>query len=110
MKTTTVHQWDGILLSLFQMDAGDKIERHSHPFQHTTGVARGSTRVTLFDTPIEDAVFLMVPGYKDFAFPPNVEHEIEALEDGTIVVNLSHVADQGEPGKPGEDGGIAYDS
>ena len=107
MKKITVHEWDGMLLSLFQMDAGDKIDRHSHPFVHTTGVARGSTRVTLF--PAEsvdraDRIMLMMPGMKDFPFPANVEHEIEALEDGTIIVNLSH--SQTPPGEPAQDGGL----
>jgi hypothetical protein len=106
MKKITVHEWDGMLLSLFQMDAGDKIERHSHPFQHTTGVARGSTKVTLFDD-TSDGIsesWAMYPGEPDFPFPANVEHEIEALQDGTIIVNLSH--SQTPAGEPARDGGL----
>jgi quercetin dioxygenase-like cupin family protein len=102
MKKITVHEWDGMLLSLFQMDAGDKIEQHSHPFQHTTGVARGSTRVTLFgDVQVST---IMHPGDRDFPFPANLEHEIEAMEDDTIIVNLSH--SQTPAGEPARNGGL----
>lgn len=103
-KKITVHEWDGMLLSLFQMDAGDKIDRHSHPFVHTTGVARGLTKVTLFPADCDAHFIIMMPGMKDFPFPANVEHEIQALEDGTIIVNLSH--SQGTPGKEAERGGL----
>jgi quercetin dioxygenase-like cupin family protein len=105
MKKITVHEWDGMLLSLFQLDAGDKIERHSHPFQHTTGVARGKTRVTVWYSKlgwVEE--YVMKPGDKDFPFPANEEHEIEAMEDDTIIVNLSH--SQTPAGEPAQDGGI----
>jgi quercetin dioxygenase-like cupin family protein len=105
MKTITVHEWDGMLLSLFQMDAGDKIDRHSHPFVHTTGVGRGRTRVTLFgDRGYLHSSWEMKPGDSDFAFPQLVEHEIEALEDGTIIVNLSHT--QTPEGEPARNGGL----
>jgi quercetin dioxygenase-like cupin family protein len=106
MKKITVHEWDGMLLSLFQMDAGDKIERHSHPFQHTTGVARGRTKVTIFHLE-DDEYYWMQPGTPEFAFPVNVEHEIEALLDDTIIVNLSH--SQTPAGVPAQDGGVLFE-
>jgi len=108
MKTVTIHEWNGMRVDLWRMDAGDKIDRHKHPFSHTTGVARGKTRVTVFysDDPIKIEEFSMLPGDVDFAFPPNVEHEIEALEDGTIIVNMQF---PGLPGQKGNDGGIATD-
>jgi quercetin dioxygenase-like cupin family protein len=114
MKTVTVHQWQGMRADVYRLEAGDKIARHSHPFSHTTGVAHGSTKVTLFE-PVAGEGFsgtvkssrVMEVGDSDFAFPANVEHEIEALEDGTTVVNLSHSSTP--PGEPGKDGGITFD-
>lgn len=107
MKTVTVHEWNGMRVDLWRMDAGDKIERHSHPFQHTTGVARGRSMVTVWYSTLGwIETYEMKPGDKDFAFPPNVEHEIEVLEDGTIIVNMTY---PGLPGQKGNDGGIATD-
>ena len=107
-KIVTVHEWNGIRVDLWQMDAGDKIERHSHPFVHTTGVVRGSSKVTIFRGKASD-VILMYPGIRDFAFPPDFDHEIEALEDGTIIVNMQCPGLPGLPGQKGNDGGIATD-
>jgi quercetin dioxygenase-like cupin family protein len=109
MKTVTVHQWDGMRADVWRLDTGDKIERHSHPFVHATSVALGSTRVTQYgDHGFMSVEAIMRPGEPDFAFPANVGHKIEALEDGTIVVNLSHGSTP--PGEPGKDGGITFDS
>ena len=116
MKTVTVHEWNGMRVDVWRMNAGDKIERHSHPFVHSTGVARGSTKVTIWWPRWEDTVFpdvfIMQPGDKDLPFRPNMEHEIEALEDGTIIVNMQFPGLPGLPGLPGQkgnDGGIATD-
>jgi hypothetical protein len=105
MKKITVHQWDGMLLSLFQMDAGDKIERHNHKKQgitHTTGVAKGMSEVEIWSDPPQK--FIMKPHDKDFVFDMETDHEITALEDGTIIVNLSH--SQTPTGEPAQDGGL----
>ncbi len=109
----TVHQWDGFVLSLYQMKTGERIARHKHPFVHTTGVSRGSTKITLFgelENGFVDSSFVMIPGDKDFAFPSNVEHEIEALEDDTIIANIHRLPSSGSHGNNGglmmEDGTV----
>ncbi len=108
MKTVTVHEWNGMRVDLWRMDAGDKIERHSHPFVHTTGVAYGRTQVTIWrpNWEFDPDIFTMCPGDKDNAFEANIPHEIEALENGTIIVNMQF---PGMTGKKGNDGGIASD-
>ena len=117
MKSVTVHHWSGIRADVWKLDTGDKIERHKHIFMHSTGVARGRTRVTLFgDHGYLHSSWEMNPGDQDSVFDPNIEHEIEAIEDGTIVVNLSHVTKPplGESGKPGglllDTGEVIHDS
>ncbi|SRR6266436_4634130 len=110
----TVHQWDGFVLSLYQLKAGEKIARHKHPFVHTTGVARGSTKVELFGGLLTvnylGYAFTMRPGDNDFPFPPDVEHEITALEDDTIVANIHRLPNSGTAGMDGgllmEDGAV----
>ena len=105
MKTVTVHEWNGMRVDVWRMDKGDKLEQHSHPFVHTTGVARGETKVRVWYDYGKDIMF-MKPGDGDFEFTPNIEHEIEALVDDTIIVNIQY---PGLPGKQGNDGGIATD-
>jgi len=105
MKTVTVHEWNGMRVDVWQMDSGDKIERHSHPFQHTTGVVCGKSMVTIFGDGASSS-WIMRPGDKDYAFISDLEHEIEALQNGTIVINMQY---PGLSGKKGNDGGIATD-
>jgi quercetin dioxygenase-like cupin family protein len=107
-RKTTVHEYDGFLLSLFQMNAGDKIGRHQHSHVHTTGVARGRSQVSIFHSDDHTEVFEMLPGYRDVPFPADVEHEIIAMEDDTIVVNLSSLAHHPSKG-PSQPGGIAME-
>jgi quercetin dioxygenase-like cupin family protein len=100
---STPHEWNGVVVSVFQMDAGEKIARHKHAHQHTHGVARGRTEVEIYDE--GGMVFEMVPGLRDFPFPAEVEHEIRALEDGTIVINIAFIENAPAAFAPG--GGIA---
>ena len=112
MKYVTVHHWDGIRADVWKLDRGDKIERHRHAFMHSTGVMQGRTKVTLFDLPGHDTFSVsweMAPHDQDYAFTPELEHEIEAIEDGTIVVNLSH-ANKPPLGESGKAGGLLMDS
>jgi len=122
MKSVTIHHWNGIRADVWKLDRGDKIERHKHAFMHSTGVVQGRTKVTLFNLPEQDTIpevslsWEMVPHDQDYAFTPEIEHEIEAIEDGTIVVNLSNAIKSplGEPGKPGglmmDTGEVIHDS
>ena len=110
MKKVTVHEWNGMRIDLWRMDAGDTIPRHSHPHVHTTEVAEGKTEVEIFRDEGGET-FTMNPGDPNFAFQAGVEHEIRAIEDGTIVVNLAHSVERirSSPGQKGDDGGIAFD-
>jgi quercetin dioxygenase-like cupin family protein len=96
--TITVHQFESIQLSLFQLNKGDKIDRHKHDFVHTTSVAAGRTEVEIWG--VAHQVFEMRVGDRDHPFPPGQEHEIRALEDGTIVVNL-RLFEKVPDGQPG---------
>ena len=113
MATSTAHQFNDIVVSIFQLDAGEKIARHKHSHVHTTGVARGKTEVEIYrpkgaamGKPIfESEILYFEPGVRDMPFPPDVEHEIRALVSGTIVVNISMV--QNPPAPFAVAGGIA---
>jgi quercetin dioxygenase-like cupin family protein len=116
MKSVTVHHSLSIRADIWRLDRGDKIERHRHAFMHSTGVFQGRTKVTLFRPSVlgetvagGDESWEMTPGDRDFAFPPQIEHEIEAIEDGTIVVNMSHAIVR-EPPPPSKPGGLMLET
>lgn len=105
-RKITVHQFEDVVLSLFQMSAGAVIPRHNHAHTghtHSTGVARGSTEIEIWSDPPQ--IFTMHVGDKDFVFDMTTDHEIRALEDDTIVVNLTKTPKPLERA-PGADGGI----
>jgi len=109
-RSVSVHHWGGIQADVWTLDSGEKIARHKHEFMHSTGVVRGRTRVTLFgDHGYFHSSWEMNPGDQDIAFDPLVEHEIEAIKDGTVIVNLSR--ERARPrGETGKTGGLMLDT
>jgi quercetin dioxygenase-like cupin family protein len=98
------HRFDGKSATVYFLERGEKVKRHKHPGEHSTGVAVGRARVTVDgSTPLE-----MAPGDEDFILPANLHHEIEALVDGTIVVNISNVGNNARGGILMIDGTIEY--
>jgi quercetin dioxygenase-like cupin family protein len=106
MKATT-HTAFGVTATVYQLDKGEKIARHQHPFMHTTSVAAGRTEVEMWDENTPHP-YLMRPGDPDFALPANIDHEIRAMEDGTIVVNIAEGGGYSAAmaGLPGLSGGV----
>jgi hypothetical protein len=85
---TTIHSYGGVTATVYVMTKGEKISRHRHKFPHTTSVAAGSTEVSVW-WPTDVGVHQMMIGDPPFELPGNLDHEIRALVDGTMVVNLS---------------------
>lgn len=108
----TPHEWNGTAVTIFQMSKGETIApgRHQHPWAHSTGVAAGRTQVTIFTD--DPHIVVMKPRMRDLDLPANVDHEITALEDGTIVVQMMQVQNPATPSKPGGiaqlDGTVVY--
>jgi hypothetical protein len=84
---TTIHSYGGVTATVYVMQRGEKIPRHQHPFAHTTSVAAGRSQVEIGVG--LDHVFEMGVGLDPYLLPPNIDHEIRVLEDGTVVVNMS---------------------
>lgn len=110
----TYHKAFGVAVTVYFMNAGDKIAMHTHAVMHTTGCAAGKSEVEIEG----EAPFQMVSGVPDFDLPANIPHEIRAIEDGTVIVNLisggdgTISADGGGPTHGGVmlvDGTIVYD-
>jgi quercetin dioxygenase-like cupin family protein len=109
---TTIHSYGGVTTTVYVMNDGEKIPRHQHTWAHTTSVAAGQTEVEMW-THDDTKGWLkpMWPGEHAFELPPNIDHEIRALVDGTVVVNLSVGGPQtvanAMRGEPAQTGGIA---
>ena len=71
------------MLGMFYVNKGDGIQRHLHQTDHSMLCASGSC-IVRFD----DHELVMDKNSEMILFPANVWHEIEALEDNTIFINV----------------------
>jgi quercetin dioxygenase-like cupin family protein len=89
-----------LLVTTYHLDAGEKIDWHSHPVPHTTRVDDGCSRVDVGD----DLSFEMRPGEADYELPANTKHRVTAVENGTICVHTIERMQSGDPLPVGADG------
>lgn len=75
----------GALVTVYRLDAGERIPRHRHAVNHSTSVLEGKTVARIFDDRPDT---LMEPHSPLLDLPAGIDHEIEAVHDGTIVVNV----------------------
>src|ERR1700719_5309228 len=104
---TTTHSYGGVTATVYVMQKGEKIPRHQHTFAHTTSVAAGRSEVEIYDS--LSTRFTMATGDSSWELPANIDHEIRALEDGTVVINMAvgNSANAGIPGPAAQAGGVA---
>src|ERR1700719_1137986 len=105
---TSIHSYGGVTATVYVMNKGEKIPRHQHTFAHTTAVAAGRSQIEIGDG--LDYVFEMGVGLDPYLLPPNIDHEIRALEDGTVVVNMAvgNSANAGISGPAAKAGGVMH--
>jgi quercetin dioxygenase-like cupin family protein len=76
--------YDGARINVYHANKGGGLPAHSHVFSHATMCNAGSCRITL-----ENGKSKVI---NKNSTPVNllagIEHEIEALEDGTVFVNV----------------------
>jgi len=75
--------YDGAQLNVYHADKGQGLPRHSHAYSHATMCNAGSCLVSL-----EGRSYTMNKDSQPLNLPANKWHEIEALEDGTVFVNV----------------------
>ena len=78
----TVNQ-DGTTLNVFHASAGEGLVRHEHRFSHLTMCHAGSCIVRKAGREL-----VMTKDTQPVNLVANEWHEIEALEDGTVFVNV----------------------
>lgn len=87
--TTTPHirMYGHVMVAIYYMDAGDNIGRHQHNIPHKTRVIVGASRVDIFDNP--HITIRMRFDDPEVTLPPFLDHEITAIENGTVVMNVT---------------------
>lgn len=75
--------YDGATLNVYHANKGQGLPRHQHVFAHLTMVHAGSCLVTK-----EGKSLTMTKDTQPVNLVANEWHEIEALEDGTVFVNV----------------------
>lgn len=86
MKQITVkHElmYDGVMLRVYHANKGEGLPRHEHSFSHLTMCHAGSCIIRK-----ENRQLVMTKDTQPVNLKPNEWHEIEALEDGTVFVNV----------------------
>jgi quercetin dioxygenase-like cupin family protein len=85
----TLHRFNGMLVTVFNFNEGDKVPKHKHANVHTTAVSKGKSRVEIWsDDESSSTSFEMIPGTEDYVLPPDRFHEVTALENGTVIVHI----------------------
>lgn len=74
---------DGTTIQVYHLDKGEGLPRHDHPYSHLTMCHAGSIIVRK-----EGKELVMFKGTQPVNLVANEWHEIEALEDGSVFVNI----------------------
>lgn len=69
-------------VNIYQANIGEGVPMHTHAFAHGTICQSGLCKVTCGEESFVISNNLM------YEMPADVPHEIEALEDGTTIVNI----------------------
>ena len=75
--------YDGVRMNVFHANTGEGLPKHNHEFSHATMVNSGSVIVRK-----ENKELVMTKHTQPVNLKAGEWHEIEALEDGTVFVNV----------------------
>ena len=73
----------GTQVNVYHANKEQGLLKHSHTFSHATICHNGSCKISL-----EGRHYIIDKNSKPLNLPANEWHEIEALEDGTVFVNV----------------------
>jgi quercetin dioxygenase-like cupin family protein len=74
---------DGTTLNVYHADKGEGLPKHSHAYSHLTLCHAGSVKLSN-----ERRSLVMTKDTQPVNLVANEWHEVEALEDGTVFVNV----------------------
>ena len=76
--------YDGAQMNVYHAKKGEGLPMHKHAYSHAIMCNAGSCKVILENG--KNAV--MTKNTQPINLPAGIKHEIEALEDGTVFVNI----------------------
>jgi quercetin dioxygenase-like cupin family protein len=76
--------YDGARLNIYHANKGEGLPMHGHSYSHATMCNSGSCRITLKNGKSKVIDKNSIP----VNLLAGIQHEIEALEDGTVFVNV----------------------
>lgn len=76
--------YDGASINVFHANKGEGLPTHNHIYSHATMCNAGSCKVSLEN----GKSIVMNKDTQPVNLPANIKHEIEALEDNTVFVNV----------------------
>jgi hypothetical protein len=84
IQVTHSFLYNGVQVNIFHANKGEGLLMHGHSFSHATMCNSGSCRITLENgkTKVVDKKSIPVNLLAE------IQHEIEALEDNTVFVNV----------------------
>lgn len=83
IEPTFIVEQNGASVSVYHANSGDGLPRHEHTYQHLTFCHAGSAIIRK-----EGRELVMTKDTQPVNLVANEWHEIEALEDGTVFVNV----------------------
>jgi quercetin dioxygenase-like cupin family protein len=75
--------YEGAQLNVYHADKGEGLPKHSHPYSHAIMCNAGLCLVSL-----EGRSYSITKNSQPLNLPASEWHEIEALEDSTVFVNV----------------------
>lgn len=75
--------YDGGTIAVWHVNKGEGLPKHSHIFAHATFCCAGSCIIRK-----ENREIIITPLTQPISLVANEWHEIEAIEDGTVFVNV----------------------
>lgn len=75
--------YDGARINVFHANTGEGLPKHSHAYSHATMCNAGSCLISL-----EGRSYTITKDSQPLNLPAGEWHEIEALEDETVFVNV----------------------
>ena len=85
MKTHTC-VWNGTTCTVYEMQAGEKINRHSHTVQHVTQAIQGEVKIDILADGYGE--YILNPGDPALILPAEIEHEISVFGDSATIVSM----------------------
>jgi quercetin dioxygenase-like cupin family protein len=78
-----IFEYEGNTFNVFHANKGEGLEKHEHDYNHATICHNGSAVIRK-----ENVEQIIHKGMSAFDLKANEWHEIEALEDNTVFVNI----------------------